>query len=362
MAARLDAQYIKNAAAQNGWLDILKSIAPSLEEATGKIGKHVPCPVNGGTDGFRLFMDAPVSGAGYSNKEGAFGDGFAVLQFATGLPFKEVLTLVAGYLGITEEKVLYAKPKPVMQSTAVSFEFSDKEILTRKSKLNRLWGQSSAINADDRVAQYLHSSRGIQGGWISKVAAIRLHPNAWYRDVNGNQASAPAMLLRFQCPNGTPCNIHKTFLSSETDGKAEMNDPKLMMKPSCKMRGGAVRIGDIEAIVRHDGVLHVSEGFENAATIADVFEQPSWATLNCALLQGFVPPQEAKILVIWADNDPLDDKGHNVGVDAAHKLQSKLAESRPDLQVNVKIPPNKKEDWNDLYKMGRMDLFSLESK
>ncbi|GAB6071592.1 toprim domain-containing protein [Thiomicrorhabdus hydrogeniphila] len=354
-----DVNIVKQTASQHGWLDILKTIAPTLEDATKKPGQHVPCPVNGGTDGFRLFKDAPISGAGYSNKEGAFGDGFAVLQFATGLPFKEVLTLVANFLGLTEETVKYIKPKPVMQPTA--FELSQREVLSRKGKLNLLWGQSSTVKTDDRTVQYLRS-RGIKGSWMVNHPSIRLHPNAWYRDGNGNQASAPAMVLKFTDSNGTPCNIHKTFLSTKHTGKNElMDDPKLQMKPSCRMSGGAVRLGGIQDVIANNGVLHVSEGFENAASVIDVHGQPCWPTLNWALLQGFIPPQEVKTLYVWADNDPLDERGNNAGVKAANKLRDKLANLRPDIKVFLKIPPNKKEDWNDLYVAGRLDLFSLES-
>ncbi|WP_127471952.1 DUF7146 domain-containing protein [Thiomicrorhabdus aquaedulcis] len=355
--AFFDSASVKTAAANHGWLGILSSICPTLEEATQKVGHHVPCPVNGGKDGFRLFKDAPVSGAGYSNKEGALGDGFAVLKFATGLPFKDVLTLVANHLGMTDEKPLYVQPKPVMQTS--SFEIPLGEIQIRRGKLNQFWGQSSTVQKDDRVVQYLRH-RGIQGDWMLGLNNVRFHPNAWYRTPNGNQDAAPAMILKFQCPDGSACNIHKTFLSSKTAGKKEMEDAKLMMKPTSKMRGGAVRIGGVSAIVSHDGMLHVSEGFENAATIADIFNQPSWATLNWALLQGFEPPREVRTLVIWCDNDPLDERGHNPGLDAAVRLQKRLELMRPDIKIILKTPPNKKEDWNDLYQAGRIDLFSLE--
>lgn len=361
--ATFDVNTVKNAASGD-WLKLLAKIAPTLKAATEKPGTHVPCPVNGGTDGFRLFKDAPYTGAGYSNKEGAFGDGFAVLQFATGLPFKEVLTLVANELGLTEETVQYVKPKPVMQPT--NFELSQRETLARKGKLNRMWGQSQPVIEGDRVVQYLRS-RGIKGDWVWSIPSIRLHPNAWFKDESGNQCSSPAMLLRFTNKDGTPCNIHKTFLSENNPGKNEqMADPKLQMKPSCKMRGGAVRLGAERHIKQKGGVLHVSEGFENAATIVDVHKQPCWATLNWALLQGFEPPElpieDFHTLVVWADNDTLDEKGKNAGLDAAKRLVAKIKNLRPNLKVILKVPPKKKEDWNDLYVAGRLDLFSLEGE
>ena len=34
------------------------ALAPALEPALSRVGRHVACPVHGGTDGFRLFRDA----------------------------------------------------------------------------------------------------------------------------------------------------------------------------------------------------------------------------------------------------------------------------------------------------------------
>jgi len=39
------------------WLDIHELLAPALTLALRRPGRHVPCPVHGGTDGFRLFRD-----------------------------------------------------------------------------------------------------------------------------------------------------------------------------------------------------------------------------------------------------------------------------------------------------------------
>ena len=49
------------------WLDILSGLAPDLRPAVEKRGRHVPCPVHGGKDGFRLFRDADQTGGGICN-------------------------------------------------------------------------------------------------------------------------------------------------------------------------------------------------------------------------------------------------------------------------------------------------------
>ena len=72
----LEAETIRNRA-RGSWLGILGSLAPELEPALQRLGRHVPCPIHGGRDGFRLFRDAPDTGGGICNTCGAFPDGFA---------------------------------------------------------------------------------------------------------------------------------------------------------------------------------------------------------------------------------------------------------------------------------------------
>ena len=59
------------AAAEGRWLEICGILAPQLAPAMEKIGTHVPCPVHGGDDGFRLFKDFSKSGGGICNTCGA---------------------------------------------------------------------------------------------------------------------------------------------------------------------------------------------------------------------------------------------------------------------------------------------------
>lgn len=71
-------------AAAGHWGYIASCIAPQLEQAIAKAGRHVPCPVNGGKDGFRVFKDFDETGGGSSNKDGQFANGFKLLCWVTG--------------------------------------------------------------------------------------------------------------------------------------------------------------------------------------------------------------------------------------------------------------------------------------
>lgn len=91
-------------AARGNWFPILESLAPELSPALLKPGRHVPCPVRGGTDGFRLFKDAHETGGGISNQDGPFPDGFSLLMWLRRWTFVECAREVAECLGLQPEK------------------------------------------------------------------------------------------------------------------------------------------------------------------------------------------------------------------------------------------------------------------
>lgn len=82
----------------NNWARVLNELAPCLKEACDNLGYHVPCPVHGGKDGFRLFSDASETGGGICNTCGAFPDGLAILQWVNGWSFRETLDAISGYI------------------------------------------------------------------------------------------------------------------------------------------------------------------------------------------------------------------------------------------------------------------------
>jgi phage/plasmid primase-like uncharacterized protein len=53
--------------ARGHWRAILQPLAPALEPALERPGRHGPCPIHGGADGFRLFRDVNETGGGICN-------------------------------------------------------------------------------------------------------------------------------------------------------------------------------------------------------------------------------------------------------------------------------------------------------
>ncbi|KDN94640.1 hypothetical protein EI16_12120 [Hydrogenovibrio marinus] len=349
-----DATVIKDKA-KGRWIEIFQSITHKLDDACKDPGKHVPDPtVTGGKDGFRLFKDAADTGAAYANKEGALKDGFSTLMYVTNKSFKEIIVDVAECLRLEKgeaktqtREVAKANPKPK------PWQPSPKELVERKSKLNNLWRQAAPLHKAQarRAIKYLRS-RGIKNKDFSSEKDFRFHPAIWYKNEAENLCQAPGFIQKWRLPDGTPVNIHKILLSNKTDGKAELEKPKLQMKPTAKMTGGAIRIGEPAM-----GTLSVATGVETALSVTEATSQTCWSTLNDPLLRGFIPPQEVNHLTIWADNDEPDAKGRRSGQEAAYALRDRLSEERPDMKVVVKIPPEEGTDWNDVLVKGDRNLF-----
>jgi len=99
VSGRLDAAQVR-AMAGGHWDHVFAMLAPSLERAMERPGRHVPCPVHGGRDAFRLYRDYAENGASVCNTCGAFRDGFATLMWLNSWDFRTALERVAAVLGM----------------------------------------------------------------------------------------------------------------------------------------------------------------------------------------------------------------------------------------------------------------------
>lgn len=205
----LESDVIKNAV-RGSWLSVLDSLAPELERAILKPGRHIGCPVHGGKDGFKLFRDADISGGGICNTCGAKPDGFSLLMWLRGWRFPDALMAVANVLGLSpdehHQKTVFAMPVFMTpKSTA-----DDDRI---KAILRTVWQESKSVHHPDAepVRLYLQS-RGLDSS-IPDWPSIRFHPNMQYRDEDGKLLGHyPAMLALIEKCNEA-ITIHRTFLT-----------------------------------------------------------------------------------------------------------------------------------------------------
>ena len=112
-------------AAGGRWLDVLGALGPSgLKPAIERVGRHVPCPINGGKDGFRLFPDAAETGGGISNWAGTFPNGFLLLSWLNGWSFSETVNRVGTYLGVRPRETSSRKQdRKASSNTSAELQF-----------------------------------------------------------------------------------------------------------------------------------------------------------------------------------------------------------------------------------------------
>jgi hypothetical protein len=351
-AKAIESDVVRNAA-RGSWLSVLDSLAPELERAISKPGRHIGCPVHGGTDGFKLFRNADTSGGGICNTCGAKPDGFSLLMWLRNWSFPDALTAVADELGLSSKA---ADKKPVVIRKPVftkSRSPADDDRI--KATLRTVWQASKSIRHPDAepVRLYLQS-RGLDG-WIPDWPSIRFHPNMQYRNEDGKLIGYfPAMLALIERGNEA-ISIHRTFLTP--DGcKAPVDSPKKMMEiPSGKIvMGGAI------CLENPGRVLSVTEGFETACAVIEATGMVTWPLISSTMMSGFEIPVGVEKLIIWSDLDRSF-----AGSFAATKLAERAKAQGIEVVINEPkgpIPVNSKSvDWLDVFNQQGPNAFAFRS-
>ncbi|EGV16270.1 DUF7146 domain-containing protein [Thiocapsa marina] len=339
----IDARTVRERA-RGGWIGILGRLAPTLEPALARPGRHVPCPVHGGSDGFRVFRDVAETGGGICNSCGPRRDGFALLMWANAWGFRETLEAVAQDLGLDtgHPRTIAARPRPVVVSPPVNDAGND--AVTAAAALRRVWFET--LDPDDRRAlplrRYLYR-RGIDAELDPRV--LRFHPGLAYYDGTTRIATFPALVAKVSDAEGRSVSLHRIYLD-RAGHKAPVAHPKKMMPPIGTLCGGAVRLYPAGA------TLGITEGIETALVIRQRTAMPVWAGISATLLQRFVPPPGVELVVIWAD---LDRSG--TGEQAALALRERLVSRGIRAALHLPKGPipegSKSLDWCDLW---RLDL------
>jgi putative DNA primase/helicase len=340
MEKHIEAREVREIAAGR-WLDLLGALAPGLESALDRVGRHVPCPVHGGSDGFRLFRNADQTGGGVCNTCGTFPDGFALLMWVNRWSFPEALRSVAHALDLAAEPV----PEPRAVPSHRRRPERDRESVIEA--INRVWQQS--LDPTDRRAAPLRtylSRRGLSGSRLDGEV-VRFHPALCYWQRNDRDEAElfrrfPAMLALVTGADGMPVTVHRTYLTA--DGrKAPVPEPKkLMGYADRRLVGGAIRLAATGP------VLGVAEGIETALAVHLRTGMPVWAAISAGLLARLEPPAGTSLVVVWADRDRS-----GAGEAAALSLCERLL--RRGIAVAVHLPPGpipggaKGIDWADVW-------------
>jgi hypothetical protein len=333
---RLSPQEIKQKASYR-WLEILSTLAPALRPALEKPGKHVPCPVHGGRDGFRLFKDVNESGGGICNTCGSFRDGFAVLRWVNGWSFRQSLEAVSISLGLIPGRVISLEKRPP-KIHGKRNRLQDAE--RRRKNLLAVWEQSTEIRADDPAHKYL--CRRIHGIEITEIPSLKIvlryHARLPYYEDFKLLAHYPALIAAIQNVRGRVVTLHRTYISKDREGKAPVSSPKKVMPPVIPggTRGAAVKLFPV------CGILGLTEGIETALGVHAARGLPVWACVSANGLEAVELPSVVREVAIFGDND-ISGRGQ----EAARNLEKKLLQE--GRKVDVLIPEKPGTDWLDVY-------------
>ena len=328
------------------WGSILGSLAAQLSPALDAGGRrHVPCPVHGGTDGFRFFQNFEESGRAICNTCGHFHDGFAVLQWANGWSSREAVEEVMKHL--TGDKSA-PRPSAVLRlpPKVESKPKADNDDLRRS--LNRVWQRSYPMKAQHAEPGRLYLAK--RGLTRPAPPSLRFHPSLAYHDGDKVIGYMPALVAVVQGIDGCPVTIHRTFLDADGN-KASVDSPKKLMAypDDIKIIGGAIRLAEAGK------VLGVGEGIETCLAATEGTGIPVWSTVNATMLERFEPPDGVEMIIVFADKDrPTKQHPRGHGQEAAKRLVARMWErgiKATAITPSGEIPDGEKSlDWLDVLK------------
>jgi len=362
-------------ASVNGWSYVFSQI-PAFQDAVAKAPAQVPCPFGGqGKTKFRFRKKDLYTGSAIHQEypPNQFVDGIDILSVFYNLSkaqtCKQILSEFFGddiKAPLKESDIInLTKYNSEMKSAC---ELSPEEVESRIAKLEAVYHFTNPVTPYCAVAKYL-SNRGINRILTNFPADIGFNPKLYYWDADLKAGlRLPAMPTIFRCAKGRALTIHRTFLDGK-GGKANVVNPKLMMKPPYDMSGGSAQLYE----PHYDPMtkiwtLCVSEGIENALSVVEATSMPCWAACAAYFMEAMeipdnvMPAPDVKGInfYIWADKDKANEKGNHAGLDAANKLKDRMtklfSERYPASQLTIEvfepalpIPQGKKGvDWNDV--------------
>jgi len=341
-APRLEADVVRRAASNYGWLKVFRRLAPELDVAIQKLqtGKQVPCPKTGnGKTKFRLFKDADETGGGIHNDldESELANGLSLLMWLKNWNFREALEEVASVVGVavpekaegTERRSTPA-PQPVRKPPVdLKRDNTTPDPVEHGRRLNELWAKSiSLTNPAAEIGRAYLASRGITE-YSPYIRFCRLLPY-WQKRDDGKLeriGSFPALVAKFYHADMMPVAIHRIYLTNEGT-KLPVDDAKktTAMPDGWTISGAAVRLDPPGPI------LCSAEGLETALSVRQVYKLPTWACTTANIVEALVLPPETKLHLHFADRD-RSGRGERAGA------QAKRNAWEQGVQCRILLPP-----------------------
>lgn len=192
-----------------------------------------------------------------------------------------------------------------------------------------IWAGADPLTGECPASVYLRRRR--------LEAAIGSPALRYRRDcIHPDRSRYPALVCHVVDAAGKQIGVHRIFLTM--DGRKANVDPVKASKGP--IWGGAIRFGTGPEIV-------VAEGPETAIAAGILLGVPAWSSISCGnLARGLTLPPEIGRVVIAADHDAVNDKGHRPGIGAAETAARRWrAEGRV---VRIIKPHVEGEDFADV--------------
>jgi hypothetical protein len=186
----------------------------------------------------------------------------------------------------------------------------------------RIWHDARPLHRSPAKA-YLEE-RGIRAA----SAALRFHPRTPLGP-KGRASFLPAMIAAVSVDEG-PIAIHRTFLSTTGETKADFRKPKRAL--------GSLSEAAVRLFAPAEGRLGLAEGIESAMSAYALTGIPTWATLGNERFGLVAFPEAVTDLHLFVDHDAGGDLAAERGREAY------LREGR---HIQVRRPKSRGSDWND---------------
>lgn len=300
------------------WAYIYSDLAPILKDSMANAPEHGPCPVHGGSDGFRFFDHYMETGRGVCNTCGSFSSGFKLLAWVNNWPFQKAVEEVHTWVKKQETPGF---KKPELKLEAPKKIKIDPEKAYKSIAL--LWKNSKDLKGT--LGEVYLSKRGILPQ--DHPTSLRFHPQVDYyqKDKVTKKVSLigkfPAILCPIKNSEGVLVSLHRIYLSETGDklfsGESEF-DSKKMMSHWKDINGSSIRLYPLKGST----VMGVAEGVETACAAYAVSRMPVWAGINATLMSQMDIPKEISKVVIWADKDS-SKRGEAAAETLAEVLEAK---------------------------------------
>lgn len=249
---------------------------------------------------------------------GEHGDLIDIIRESTGLiEFRNVLEEARRFLNLSSSQV-----KSTAHAKRVPARTGSQQASTR------LFDMSQPL--PNTLAETYLRHRGIIS--LQGTGSLRFHPNCYYRlEDGGPTKTMPAIVAAVTDLHGQQTGAHRTWLSLNGKGKAQVDMPRRAMGD---LLGYAVRFG------MAGSVMAAGEGIETVLSLRCVLPtMPMMAALSAGHLAAILFPPALRRLYIICDNDPagaqardrLIDRAHDAGIEAII-LSPVMADFNDDLR------------------------------